>query len=277
MRAMTGTARAETAPPDLPSLRLAGWGISLAGHALVLAILIALTWHAAVPPEPPSEPVRLVFVEPAPPPLKGSPDASGSVPMSAPAQPVARAPEPQPLPAVERPTAKPQARVSERRRVASAAGKLEQRATIAPPEPVIKTAPADVAPGAAAPPAAARGSAGGSEAGVAGGLPGGRVGGLGSEVTPLSKAAVPPRIVHSVLPVYPERARLHGIEGEVTIEAVIAADGGVEPNIRVVRSIPELDEAAVDAFRRWRFSPARDSEGHALRVLLQAPVRFVLR
>ena len=274
---MTGAARAETAPPDLPSLRLAGWGISLAGHALVLAILIALTWHAAAPPESPSEPVRLVFVEPAPPPLKGSPDASGSVATSAPAQPVARAPEPQPLPAVERPTAKPQARVSERR-VASAASKLERHATIAPPEPVIETAPADVAPdAAAAPPAAARGSADGSEAGVAGGLPGGRVGGLGSEVTPLSKAAVPPRIVHSVLPVYPERARLRGIEGEVMIEAVIAADGGVEPNIRVVRSIPELDEAAVDAFRRWRFSPARDSEGHALRVLLQAPVRFVLR
>jgi protein TonB len=275
--AMAGFAKAETAPPELPSYRLAGWGISVAGHALVLAVLVALAWHAVAPPEPPADPVRLVFLESAPPPRLGVPNASGSDPSSALAQQVAPAPEPAPVPAVERPVAKPQARAPERRRVASVARKVEKSPPAAPPEPVIGTAPAEAAPGAVAQQAAAPGVADGSQAGVTGGLPGGKVGGLGSEVTPLSKAAVPPRIVHSVLPVYPERARLRGIEGEVMIEAVIAPDGGVEPDIHIVRSIPELDQAAIDAFRRWRFSPARDSDGRALRVLLQAPVRFVLR
>src|SRR5262249_47517634 len=77
----------------------------------------------------------------------------------------------------------------------------------------------------------------GSAAGGTGGMAGGTVGGLGSTVTPLASASVAPKILRSYLPVYPERARLRGIEGEVLIEAVIASDGSVEPEIRIVRSI----------------------------------------
>lgn len=117
----------------------------------------------------------------------------------------------------------------------------------------------------------------GDDAGVVGGLPGGVVGGLGSEPVAASQAAVPPTILQRVLPVYPERARLRGIEGQVMIEAVIATDGTVEPGIRVIQSVAELDAAALEAFRRWRFTPARDRTGKPLRVILQAPVRFVLR
>ncbi|MEW6270103.1 MAG: energy transducer TonB, partial [Thermodesulfobacteriota bacterium] len=122
-----------------------------------------------------------------------------------------------------------------------------------------------------------RGVTDGHAAGVAGGLAGGQVGGLGSEVTPVRQAAVPPAVVHRVMPSYPESARLRGIEGQVMIEAIIARDGTVEPGIKVVQSIPALDEAAIEAFRRWKFRPARDASGKPLRVILQAPVRFVLR
>jgi len=38
-----------------------------------------------------------------------------------------------------------------------------------------------------------------------------------------------------------------------------------------------LDQAAIDALRRWRFSPGRDREGSAVRVLLEVPLRFTLR
>ncbi|MBY0275409.1 energy transducer TonB, partial [Candidatus Binatia bacterium] len=95
--------------------------------------------------------------------------------------------------------------------------------------------------------------------------------------TPLAKAAVAPTIAHRVVPHYPETARMRGIEGQVVIEAVIARDGTVEPGVKIIQSIPALDEAAIEAFRQWRFTPGRDASGKPLRVILQAPVRFVLR
>jgi protein TonB len=84
-------------------------------------------------------------------------------------------------------------------------------------------------------------------------------------------------VLRQVVPEYPAAARFRGVEGQVTIEAVVAEDGTVEPGIRVIESIPLLDAAAIEAFRKWRFSPARDASGRPLRVILQAPVRFVLR
>jgi len=41
--------------------------------------------------------------------------------------------------------------------------------------------------------------------------------------------------------------------------------------------VPLLDAAAITAVRQWRFQPARDEEGHPLRVTFRVPVRFVLR
>jgi outer membrane biosynthesis protein TonB len=38
-----------------------------------------------------------------------------------------------------------------------------------------------------------------------------------------------------------------------------------------------LDDAAAQALRRWRFRPARDHTNQPVRVILEVPVRFVLR
>ncbi|MEW6272495.1 MAG: hypothetical protein AB1689_24725, partial [Thermodesulfobacteriota bacterium] len=62
--------------PEDPGHRAAGIAVSLAGHALLLGGLILLGRYAAREPEP--EPVRLVFVEPAPPPKLGSPDGGAA-------------------------------------------------------------------------------------------------------------------------------------------------------------------------------------------------------
>jgi protein TonB len=275
---MVGVAEVDRVEPTLGSFRLTGLAISFAGHALALAVVVVLTWHVVMPP-PPAEPVRLVFVEPPPPPRKGSPGGSeDAARMRQQIEPIAPASQPQPAPVVRQPEPKPAGRSLERRVTPSPRREIVARTK--PPEPTAPAPPAPSVPDDAAVTAAVappRGVADGSEAGVRGGLSGGRVGGLGSDLVPASRAAVPPAILRSVMPVYPERARIRGIEGEVLIEAVITTDGTVEPEIRIVRSIPELDQAAIDAFRRWHFRPARDNQGRPLRVLLQAPVRFVLR
>jgi periplasmic protein TonB len=52
--------------------------------------------------------------------------------------------------------------------------------------------------------------------------------------------------VKHVTPVYPAAARDAKIAGVVMLEAVIGADERIV-DVQVVRSIPELDQAAIDA------------------------------
>jgi len=44
------------------------------------------------------------------------------------------------------------------------------------------------------------------------------------------------------------------VQGVVILEAVVGRDGRVE-DVKVLRSIPLLDAAAVDAVRQWQYSP----------------------
>jgi len=73
-----------------------------------------------------------------------------------------------------------------------------------------------------------------------------------------SDGLVGPRVVRSANPKYTPEAMRARIEGLVHIEAVIREDGTVG-DTRVIQSIDALfglDEAAVRAFRLWRFEPA---------------------
>ncbi len=63
-----------------------------------------------------------------------------------------------------------------------------------------------------------------------------------------------PRKTVNVDPVYPRVAQAVRIEGVVILEAVIDVQGRVE-SVRVLRSIPLLDQAAVDAVKQWTFTP----------------------
>ena len=63
-----------------------------------------------------------------------------------------------------------------------------------------------------------------------------------------------PRKIRDVTPVYPQGARAAGVRGIVLLEATIAADGSVT-DVRVLRSIPLLDQAAIDAVRQWQYEP----------------------
>jgi TonB family protein len=63
-----------------------------------------------------------------------------------------------------------------------------------------------------------------------------------------------PRKIKDVKPVYPPAAREAGINGVVIIEVKIGTDGRVEEG-HVLKSIPLLDEAALDAVKQWQFEP----------------------
>lgn len=84
----------------------------------------------------------------------------------------------------------------------------------------------------------------------------------------------PPTKVVNVAPVYPRLAMQSGTQGNVILEALIGEGGDVR-EVRVLRSIPLLDAAAMEAVRQWRFTPTR-LNGAPVPVLMTVTVAFRL-
>lgn len=84
-----------------------------------------------------------------------------------------------------------------------------------------------------------------------------------------------PTKIHNVPPVYPQIAVSARVQGTVVIEATIGPDGKVK-DARVVRSVPLLDQAALDAVRQWEYEPTR-LNGVAVPVIMTVTVRFSLQ
>ncbi len=91
----------------------------------------------------------------------------------------------------------------------------------------------------------------------------------------LHAGMVPPRRIRDIVPIYPAMARTARVQGVVILEAVIDASGRVE-SARVLRSIPVLDQAALDAVRQWRFDPAR-LNNQPVPVVMTVTVNFSLQ
>jgi protein TonB len=83
----------------------------------------------------------------------------------------------------------------------------------------------------------------------------------------------PKKLVH-IAPEYPEIARRAGVQGVVILEAILDATGRVD-SVRVLRSQPLLDEAAIRAVRQWRYSPT-ELNGVPVPVLMTITVQFSL-
>ncbi len=77
------------------------------------------------------------------------------------------------------------------------------------------------------------------------------------ESTPIraTRDIKPRKLIKRVEPIYPKEARKEGIEGVVILEAVTDIYGRVSA-VKILRSIPLLDQAAVDAVRQWVYEPA---------------------
>lgn len=81
--------------------------------------------------------------------------------------------------------------------------------------------------------------------------------------------------VNQVMPVYPEIARQAGMEGDVFVEMVVGTDGSVE-EVRILRGQPVFHEAAIEAARKARFTPARQND-RPVRVKVAQRISFRLR
>ncbi len=133
------------------------------------------------------------------------------------------------------------------------------------------------------------GVVGGVVGGVIGGVSGGVVGGVvgttisKEEAEKLEKmppikaegSIKPPTLIKQVEPTYPEEARAAGTEGIVILEAVTDVFGRIE-SARVLRSIPGLDKAAIDAVRQWVYEPLI-IDGKPRRCAFTVTVRFTLK
>ena len=84
----------------------------------------------------------------------------------------------------------------------------------------------------------------------------------------------PTKIV-DVRPVYPALARQAKVEGTVILEAILDRSGRID-GLRVVRSVPLLDAAAIDAVHQWRYTPTV-LNGQPVAVLMTITVHFTLQ
>lgn len=83
-----------------------------------------------------------------------------------------------------------------------------------------------------------------------------------------------PEAITRVPPVYPDLAREAGVDGTVMVQALVGKDGKVK-DVRVVKSIPMLDENAKAAVKQWVFKPAL-SNNKPVAVWVGVPVKFSL-
>ncbi len=85
----------------------------------------------------------------------------------------------------------------------------------------------------------------------------------------LGDGVQPPRITRRVNPNY---ANVRGVsaQGSVAIALIVTSEGATK-DLRVVKSlVPEVDRAAMDAVRQWRFAPAqKDGKAVAVRVTIE--------
>jgi protein TonB len=153
---------------------------------------------------------------------------------------------------------------------------IQEMAPTVVPEKVQPVAPAPSNAGAEG------GVVGGVEGGVAGGVVGGVVGGVMTDTAPKIEAPLrvggdvkAPTVINRVEPVYPEVARKARISGIVIVECIIDKSGNVT-NVQVLKPLPfGLDQAAVDAVRRWKFRPGT-LNGQPVDVIFNLTVNFKL-
>jgi protein TonB len=78
-----------------------------------------------------------------------------------------------------------------------------------------------------------------------------------------------------VPPAYPQDAFVKKVQGTVELEIVIDENGRVV-RVRILRSIPLLDAAAVACVQQWVFAPAQRG-GRPVAVSARAPIGFFLK
>ena len=84
-----------------------------------------------------------------------------------------------------------------------------------------------------------------------------------------------PQKIRHVPPIYPPIAISAGVHGIVMLEATISEAGTIE-NLRVVKSHPLLERAAIEAVKQWRYTPTR-LNGQPVPIIMTVTVNFMLQ
>jgi periplasmic protein TonB len=124
---------------------------------------------------------------------------------------------------------------------------------------------------------------GGAPGGIAGGTPGGILGGKPGGVmgaSSESEPVIPPRANAAYLknpqPIYPAASRRAREAGTVKLRVLVGADGRVlELEIKQSSGFKRLDDAALEAVRKWSFIPAKRGEA-SVDAWVMVPITFSL-
>ncbi len=139
--------------------------------------------------------------------------------------------------------------------------------------------PAEVKPEAGLDLGVEGGVPGGVEGGVPGGVVGGIIGGLPQDAPPpkvvrIGGQLVAPKLVHRVMPEYPQLAAMARAQAIVILEALVDVHGYVK-TVKVLRGHPLLDEPAVTAVKQWRYQPLL-LNGEPTEFILTVTLKFTL-
>lgn len=86
-----------------------------------------------------------------------------------------------------------------------------------------------------------------------------------SEPVNVGGAISPPKAIYAPQPQYTQEARKRGVQGEVVFRVVINPYGEVT-HIEILKGLPGLTEATMEAAMKWRFEPPRDADGEPISV-----------
>lgn len=84
-----------------------------------------------------------------------------------------------------------------------------------------------------------------------------------------------PELLHKETPKYPSLAQRAGIEGTVSVIVTISKTGNVL-NANILKSVPMLDEAALEAAKKCTFKPAKQRDKF-VKVKMSIPFKFSLK
>lgn len=235
-----------------------GGGLSLALHAGGLALALWGMGQAALPPAETVVEIALVSAADG-----AAQSESGGQSPSAPAATAESVPS---VPAaVSAPVVVPRRPVKPTRPVRPDA------VSRAVPTPVPSAEPAvgESGTGGPGPSGPGEGTASASDGGTPAGEPTGHGSGGQSDDRQAEPLDAPP-------PPYPLSARRRGLEGRVQLRIGIDANGRVETvDVAASSGSETLDDAAIDAVRRWRFRPERRG-GESRAATIVVPIRFQL-
>ena len=116
--------------------------------------------------------------------------------------------------------------------------------------------------------------------GTGSGVGEGSGGGFGGGVYQIGNGVTSPQLIKEVKPNYTGDAMRAKLQGVVEMEAVVLADGSVDPSrIKITRSLDStfgLDQQAIIAVKQWRFRPGT-YKGQPVPVLVNVELTFTLR